>query len=456
MITTTRLGRAEWLTVALVVLPALAVGYSIGSGSPARAALLAVALPALYLAFRLPAYAIVAAAFAGLPFPLAVQGLGGLSLHVILVPGVIALLWLLRSEGTRTRDPLLKGLLLGLLGAALVSAVVNGLDGDQGMALFLFVTGAAFCLTVTRVCQTQPHIELAVRSFVASVTLMGGAALLQLVTGRALLPGLRGGIGETQELTGGGTQIFRLAGPLGDYELFAEILAIAALLAIWLIPRAGRRGKIVLVGALLLLVGALVTTGTRGGLIQLAVGLALLILLGRQLRLGVLAGLVTIAGGAYFALDAFGRFGAGSIFARLNLLSGQAPLAALANSRAEIWSIFTGPLGESVSFWVGAGPHFAFDVHGIYPHSLYVYLTFTIGIVGATLFCAVLLSRVLVCLRAGVRNPHTPSLVLGCALASFAINEVKIEFFRVASYQLLIWGLIGLATAASRVSREHG
>jgi hypothetical protein len=245
----------------------------------------------------------------------------------------------------------------------------------------------------------------------------------------------------------------RFAGPLGDYELAAEMLGISSIgfLGVALGAQAGKRVLLTILGSLCL--GGILLTGTRGGLVMFAIGMALLLFKRQPLHpkrsfLLVLA-IIGIPAACIFAFmpDAW------LALDRLALTRFDTDIARIVN-RGYVWPSFISTIGASRSILFGNGVEYDYLSIGTYPHSLYLYLLYTQGVVGLGLFVAFLI-RLLVPLFACIRDrsawsSFSLSLVL---VAMFAVDETKIEFTRVYMYQMWIWALLGVAATGLRAGK---
>jgi O-antigen ligase len=145
----------------------------------------------------------------------------------------------------------------------------------------------SFLLIVALLVKGEDGVERTVIALCAAGVILGlGAAYSVLVHPTGLFP---------LEQGGGGGEAARAAGPFGDPNFFALSMAALVPFAIYLITGGGPRRILGTVSALSLIAGVL-STGSRGALIAVALGLAAYVLFAgdRRVRLGV--GVALVAG----------------------------------------------------------------------------------------------------------------------------------------------------------------
>ncbi len=124
--------------------------------------------------------------------------------------------------------------------------------------------------------------------------------------------------------------------------------------------------------------------------------------------------------------------------------------AATILNRQGVWQEFLQRIDTGTKVVVGTGPGSEFAVS--YPHSLYIFMLYTQGVVGLALLGVFFLSVVWRLLTKARRNPRAaPLRLIALLLVLFLLDEVKVEFTRLFGYQVFIWGLVGLGLAACRV-----
>ncbi len=276
-------------------------------------------------------------------------------------------------------------------------------------------------------------------------------------------------IGGSQQMVLFGVQEFalmanrntqeRLSGPFGA-EFTSEYLALASLLLAYLNmnKKLGQRWPTWLLWAMLAAnIGFMVATGSRGGMLVLVIGLfwggfLFRRFLGTGRILGFLLGIVLIGGIMTTVMIQFTEF---NVF--LNRVESTEVKDGVLDTRSKTWPIAWEAIKEKPILGYGPRLRLHFDMlqripgHTPipYPHSLPLFLLYTLGIVGLvayTVFFALLLKR----LYAGSKGRGTPELKglssLGfLLLAVFLIDEIKIEFLRFiqSDYQAIIFTTLG-------------
>jgi hypothetical protein len=289
----------------------------------------------------------------------------------------------------------------------------------------------------------------------ALVSLSAGALIvlaigvLMMLRPGAAVPGMLSFSGSTlyREL---GHASVRFTGPLGDYELAAEMLGISSIALFGV--AAGTKGprKILLsvLGAISL--GGILLTGTRAGLIISAVGMALLMLKRQPSRSRNSFLFVVAVVGVAVALTLRFFPDASVVIDRFSRIKFGVGLSQTVN-RGNLWPGFLDRISASAGIMFGHGAEYDYLSIGTYPHSLYLYVLYSQGLLGLAVLIAFLL-RLLVpvfaCLRErGAWNTFSLGPVL---VALFVADQVKIEFTRVYSYQMWIWALLGLVAIGTR------
>ncbi len=273
---------------------------------------------------------------------------------------------------------------------------------------------------------------------------------------------IRGWIGF-QHTTGTefNTHNVRIGSAFFDYELLSEYAALTLLLAgfRWFRARSNNE-RAVYTGFVVLNVFILFATVTRGAIISLALALPVLLWLVRR-RLRVVP--FTVAATAAIALfvgmnvfvSSFTR--SGNLFERLEgtkLVEGWIP-----DSRVFAWT--NAWERALVHPFVGQGPFYT-DLPGynrMWPHDIYLYYANIVGFVGLAFFLVMLF------LFFRMTRPRTDDIVHGSYAEAyliiahtqfwlFVINEAKIDYLRNPIYQMVVWVMFSVWTAAYSVTRR--
>lgn len=278
--------------------------------------------------------------------------------------------------------------------------------------------------------------------------------VFQLVVPSLTLPGLSSsGAGFlTQEMTRSTT---RFSGPLGDYELMAEMLGLSSLILIGSIStsRGLTRALLVVTGGVAV-VGVFMT-GTRAGLVVLLLGAAILLIKHRPLTAYKALPLGVALSAAIAAAVVIALPDAGGVLGRISDIRLGGSIASTLN-RAGVWSVVVDRISGSGNLLLGNGVEYDYLSIGTYPHSLYLYLLYTQGVVGFALFTTLLGRLTAPIVRALRESVPWDSLSLAPLLVLvFSVDEIKIEFTRLFGYQMWVWALLGLAASAIAVRRRE-
>lgn len=273
-------------------------------------------------------------------------------------------------------------------------------------------------------------------AYIASAVLTMAGDLAMFVTGRGFDTGANAG---------------RFSGSLGDYELLGQFYAIACVITLGLLILASRWwSRCLHLGVILVAVFLLLQTQSRSALLLALFGMSIILSLAasswkgrrsRASRTGALAvvGLPIIVWPFVSELPIFERF---------DLIRFGEPLPVLFN-RAFVWQYFPDLQSFQQASWHGNGLSYPYDSIGTYPHSLYLYLIWTVGWIGLIVFVAALASLLVYAVRSRNRSIASPwTHIVAVALSLSLLEQVKIEMTREPSSQALFW-FIALALAAS-------
>lgn len=269
----------------------------------------------------------------------------------------------------------------------------------------------------------------------------------------------------------------RLMGPFSGPGVMAEYLVVMVyLLAYWRLTT-GRHPRLI-AAVVFLDLCVLVGTGNRGGLLVLLGGFGLFCALfrnhfraGRILLLGV-AGALLLAGASLVMLR-FTQFNV--LYDRLARTEVQ---DGVPDTRAR-WPVYIEE-GLALSPWAGTGVRLALPgdfvtasgapkspppgtlIRG-YPHSLYIYIFYTLGLFGLAAYAALFLGVLLVITRTR-HAPGASAFLQGLprlgvlTLALIAVDQLKIEMLRhnFTDYQHFVTVVVTLFLAAVAVQRQAG
>lgn len=253
----------------------------------------------------------------------------------------------------------------------------------------------------------------------------------------------------------------RIGSAFFDYELLSEYSAITLLLGIFRWYRAeSKNERMVMLGFIVLNVFTIFATVTRGAILSFLLSLPVLLWpIRKRLRVVPVTVVATAGLALVFGMNTFVAHytRSGDMFARLGstkVVGGWMP-----DSRADAWTnawnrIWVYPL-------LGQGPLYTrlpgYDP--TWPHNVYLYYANIVGFVGLAFFLVIMfhfyrLTRPRI--DDLVRGPYTESflIVAHAQFALFAINEFKIDYLRNPVYQMVVWVMFSVWTAAWKVSRE--
>ncbi len=447
--------KARHLEHGVLVAASLAVGLLLGRGNSVLAVIpIGVWIAYVYLRF----------------------GSGGLLLLAILLAPLqtylptigIPYIWLLCSAALLTRLADFKSPpVLGRIGAVRLIALACLLvavgasyltagrspEGNVSAALSLVFGVVAYCSALLNV-QSEKDVRRAIAAFAVSGALAVVLALAQLAFPGILIPGVVGGSAgtATSQL---GTAFLRLSGPVGDYELFGEFAALALVASTWIALQVEKgRVRLLLVGTTALLFVGVVLSGTRGAVLIAALGVVLVVMRDQQ-KTGRRLQTVILLTGAGVASAVLAAEAAGVLWARLAGTSIQGTLADTVN-RGTVWALFADRITASLPAW-GFGPEFQFSLWQTYPHSLYLYLAFTLGPLGLVAMVVLLVDA-----ASALAVPDRVRVITATAWCAsllvmlLMIHEAKVEYLRAYNYTQVVFLLLGVAAAARDVAPDPG
>jgi hypothetical protein len=445
------------LIYVVAVLLAGAAGWYLGHGAAGRALLIAAGVPLVLLSLNARLSSLTAVLVFLMPFPLVSNALGGRSLHLLLIPAFLLMALAHRSSASlklpkdAPRLPLLAFAL-----ATLISTIVSDQPGEQVLACALLGLGLAFMLVVATVGVDEPARRRAIAAMGICGLCMSVVGILQIYWPTLPVPGLLGNPTATENLGRLGTAS-RLAGPMGDYELFAEFLAMTCFVQLWASLNAKRvLNRALWSAAAGISLVTIFSTGTRSAIVQLTLEVLLYGVIRREhltagLKLAVTGGLALL-----IALPMLQPVSSGARLGdRFSMLGTQGPGIEGYINRYAIWQRFAAAADLRFPELFGRGPRYDYEGIGLFPHSLFLYLLTTVGLVATIAFALFLLALVVRLLLTWRRQRSETALVLAVILAGFTTNEIKIEFFRLVHYQAFVWALLGLSVAALDLRRDR-
>ena len=305
-------------------------------------------------------------------------------------------------------------------------------------------------------------------------------ALNVLVVGYCLLQAIEGSahwkLFGIEELSLGANRIWsesgsgRLTGPFGATALTAEAIVILLLITAYRMLHEGRfRSKVLLA----LLVGMdsafLVATGNRGGLITLVLGAVLFLYSFRRelgarnvLKIGVIGSLMfVVAAGIIVQYTSYNM-----LFSRLEATEFQ---GVVPDSREGWFDLWPRVIEKPV---IGHGPRMKIEDEGHrripgfvpmpYPHNLFMYLVYTVGVVGLSAYSFFFIqiwrrysrARRLVSDDKFLNGLPRLGMII---LAVFAASELRIDMFRYIThdYQQFLFMILAIFLGLTEVLRRR-
>ncbi len=312
---------------------------------------------------------------------------------------------------------------------------------------------------VVNLIRTERDIQFTLNALILSFGFVGVIAMIELwIPGFApYLKVLH--VSTVKEMSFEGV---RVGSVFGDYEMFAEYLAIfIPILMIRILSEKVFLRQLIWIPFMMMAVMLLLGTATRGAFFSLIAGVIYLVWISRKiLNLQKFLPLVILAAVVFYvssiALNQYTE--SASLFARLGktkLVSG------MPDTRARVWTESWAKVLERP--WIGHGPHYVLGwdekhMRRHYPHSLFLFLSYLIGIPGALVFYYLLFKALRFSLKAAKRYAtqrtefaYTVVLLSSC-LVIFLVDEIKICFLRYDQTQQFTWTMLGILVSASRLA----
>ena len=266
-----------------------------------------------------------------------------------------------------------------------------------------------------------------------------------------------------------GREGYRVGGPLADYELFGEFMAIAFFLAFFVYRRGDTKNLRIAAGVIsLLCIFGLLATVTRGATLAFMGGIVyLLFCLRKTIKardiLATMLGGATVFIALQFVVDNFTASGAVT-----NRLFNTEFVGMLPDSRThwpEVWArVLEHPL-------IGHGPFFdlgkeeTISGKGLHtqqwPHNQYLLYGYTVGLIGMASFIVLVVRSLIISFKEKAVGFHDPSytkslmIVLHVMFLVFAVDQTKIDYLRNPIYTYFPWIILGMISASHRIIKEQ-
>jgi O-antigen ligase len=417
----------------------------------------------LFAAFLLPSRWSVGFMLFIIPFPQYTT----IGSTTVIFAFIIFAFWILRVAVGYERRPITSGLELPLILLTLCYvisfAAVDPGHWAEAVAKFrIYISSILIFYLVVNLIRTERDIHFILNALLLSFCFVTLVAIVELWIPRYsyIFSALR-----VKSETAMTTEGVRVGSVYGDYEMFAEYLAIfiPVLLLRVLNERIALKNIlwIPLLGVAIML---LLATATRGAFLSLIAGVVYLVWVARKIvnYQKLLPVLITALLIFYVSSIALNRYTAtASLFGRLGKTEF---VRGMPDTRAQRWSEAWGRIQQSP--WIGYGPYYFIgvdekNVDHKYPHSLFLFLAHTIGIPGALIFYWILFRAFRMSYRAAKRYATQRSelaytvVLLSGILVIFFVDEIKISFLRYENTQHFTWTMLGLLVSASRVANRR-
>ncbi len=453
--------RPELIAAVAALLVAAIVGYVLAGQiiAPKPRVIKAImGLSVLVAAFILPnRYAIAFLLFV-IPFPQNTT----IGSTTVIFAYIIFSFWLVKMALGYERRPVLSGLEWPLIIIVLlyILSFVKVLPEHERYAIASFRTLISSLLIfylVLNLIRTKKDIQFVLNALIASFAVVAFVAMIELWA-----PGYAKHLGFLHIKGGTGMEGVRLGSVFGDYEMFAEYLAIfIPILLVRIVSEKIFLRQIIwfplMAGAIMLLIG----TATRGAFLSLIVGMIYLTWISRRiLNFQKFLPVIIIAAVAFYISSILlSQFtDSASLFARLGKTK---IVGGMPDTRARVWAESWELVKESP--WIGHGPWYPTgvderNVRQSFPHNLFLFTAYCIGVPGAVIFLVPFIMALrrsyLAAKRFAVERSEFAFtvVILSSTLVIFLVDEIKICFLRYDQTQHFTWTMLALLTASSRIA----
>lgn len=408
-----------------------------------------------FLAYRLPQKVAAAALILLIPFQPVETRFGTANVALAFV---VFLAMLMREKNVRL--PMLPQILL-LLFAYLVSMSFThpSTHVQHGMYIFYFISSVLVLWIAYDLTWRYPTIHGIVNIFLVMNVLVVIYCFVQIAVG----PDDKFRFFGREEFAMMPVRGNRLTGPFGGVGVTAEYFVIMIYVIVhqfFTNPQRKDRMLLIVLAATNLLL--LIATGNRGGFLTL-LGAGILFLwmfrhllgTGRTLRFA-LVGTIVLSISAAITVN---YTGFNTLFDRLTETELE---EGVPDTRSVVWPMAWEAIKQKPIF--GNGPRLALidarpgaykdHIVIMYPHNLYLFLVFTIGIVGLVAFMIFLTTPLYRCWRLSKKAGNDPEM-LGFAklgvlvMIIIFVDQIKVEFMRFAlvDYWHFVFALLGVLIA---------
>ncbi|MBI4721267.1 MAG: O-antigen ligase family protein [Chitinivibrionia bacterium] len=449
---------SKGLAVAAVALLAAAVGFQVYDPSKRFIeAVVGVIFIALISRFSLVSSLLFFMLMYIFPFALKVG-----SSNVVFIP-LILIIWLIRVSVRNVARPI--GSLADWIVVLMAISYILSFYNNPGGAMLVFALQNSFAFLVAvglfylivNFVRDAKTLQRIVTFQVMSCLFVAIFCILELLfPGRAIIPGwLHTFHRETLVM-----ENVRIQGPFHDFELLAEFFALNIPIILFMFVRSRRMlHRFGYFGLVLLVIGLLMATSTRGAFISLFIGaLYMLWIIRRDLNIVRLVYIIAVVAAMFAVTEVFvSKYTiSGGMMKRL---LGTKFVGYIPDTRTRAWP-------KAVERWkqhpiIGHSPSWDYSQKlekWNWPHNGYLFYMNITGLVGLAAFLLLLykLMRASIAVKSSTMFdssfPRAFMLILHVDLVIFAIDELKIDYLRNQEYTLFVWLIFGFIAATYSVA----
>jgi len=451
------------ISVGVSILVAVVLGYILGGqvlAANKRMIEVLMAAAVLVAAFLLPSRYSIGFMLFIIPFP-QYTSIGSTT---VIFAFIIFAFWILRVSLGYEKRPIKSGIELPLIILVLFYVIsmymVKPEHWDLAVGKFrIFISALLIFYLVVNMIRTERDIQFILNALLASFFFVATVAMVEIwIPSIAHIFNFLHVKGQAAAAAKG----VRVGSVFGDYEMFAEYLAIfIPILLLRVLNEKVFLRHLIWIPMLGSSVMLLLATATRGGFISLVVGMIYLMWIARRIinfqkLLPIILVTALIFYGSALMLHKFTA--TESLFGRLEQTT---LVGGMPDSRAQRWTETWDMIKDSP--WLGHGPFFFIgvnekNVNVRLPHSLWLFLAYQIGIPGSFVLYWILWIAWKRSYRAakafGAERTELAYTVvlLSAILVIFVVDEFKISFLRYDNTQHFMWTMFGLLLSASRVA----
>jgi len=370
-------------------------------------------------------------------------------------------------RGEELRFPTVMVVALGMLVLNALSALLSArpLESIETVQTWL-LEGALLALLVANAIRTREELRVSILALVGAGALMGAIAVAQQILGPEEHPFFGFGQLDAAIADASGRLTRRLAGPIGETNRFAQIMAVLIPIAAGFALSLRGRVRIAAFAATGLIAAGMAFAFSRGAIVALGLtvpfALTFRMLRWRQVVVAGLLGLMLL-----FAMPHYAKrvVSIGQIVVSSLGLDPTGMRNADGAARGRLTEMKAAGMLFMDHPWMGAGPGLAPFYYEDYAsvvggkvrtgarrsHNLYLQLAAETELVGLGAFCVIifLTFQALDRTRRRAEQNDRELWAIACGLELALVISLTTSLFLHAAYVRYFWMLIGLATAAS-------